>query len=76
MTDNLQTINLSLKNKKKTPRHIAHAQSAVVALLPDLLPGLAAHAHSAAIWPLYLYQGMMPIYGTPSSLPCLYQNIG
>ena len=32
------------------------------------LPGHKAHAHSAAIWPLYLYQGMMPMCGAPSSL--------
>jgi len=32
-----------------SPGHIAHAQSAVMALLADLLPGLAAHARSATI---------------------------
>jgi len=32
-----------------SPGHIAHAQSAIVALLADLLPGLAAHARSATI---------------------------
>ena len=45
--------------------HISHAQSTVVALLADLLPRLAAHAHSVAIWPLYLYQGMMPVLTSP-----------
>jgi len=32
-----------------SPEHIAHAQSAVVALFAGLLPGLAAHARSATI---------------------------
>ena len=50
------------------PGHITRAQSAVVTLLAEFSPGLAAHAHSAAIWPLYLYQGMMPMCGAPSSL--------